>query len=126
MLAAATSNVAVRDFVLGATAVPYMRCRATSALRGVCPHSRRRGPYERSAAQDASLRPPSLSPPRALELRLVALGLRIAEAEIADEAPVVRDIEHAVHARRIEDRDPTHSDALGARREPHHGDGGHD
>src|SRR5262249_57626348 len=64
-------------------------------------------------------------PAGAFELGLVALGLGIAEAEIADESPGAWNVEDLVHARRIENRYPTHADALCACREPHHGDRRH-
>src|SRR5712692_2601462 len=76
--------------------------------------------------QHASFRTPSPFAPGALELRLVALDLRIAEAEIADEPPWGRNIEDVIHARWVENRYPAQPDALRARREPHHAHGRHD
>ena len=48
-----------------------------------------------SAVQHAGLRASTLFPSGALKLRSVALDLRIAEAEIADETPALRNVENA-------------------------------
>src|SRR5215468_1195036 len=75
-----------------------------------------------SAAKHAQLRISALLPAGALELRSVTFGLRITETKIPDEPPGLRDIEDLVHAGRIKNRNPTHADILGARRQPHHRD----
>src|SRR5262252_966240 len=75
-----------------------------------------------SAAKHAQLRISALLPAGALELRSVTFGLRITETKIPDKPPGPRDIENLVHAGRIKNRNPTHADILGARRQPHRRD----
>src|SRR5579885_3701578 len=65
-----------------------------------------------SAAQDKLARSPPLRPTGALQLRPVFFAFGISEAEITDEAPVGRHFENSRDARRIQDRDPAHADAL--------------
>src|SRR3984957_20918963 len=70
-----------------------------------------------STPQYDGLRRPAPFPAGALELGLGMLGLRIAEAEIADEAPMRRHFENRRDAGGIENRHPAHADSLGARRQ---------
>ena len=67
---------------------------------------------------------PPLLPAALFEFGNRVVGLRIAETEIADEFPLRRHVEHRRDRRRIEDRDPAHADALGARGEPDRMHGG--
>src|SRR6516165_401285 len=66
-----------------------------------------------------------LLPARSLQIGDVILGLRKSETEVADELPVRGNIEDGCDGRRVEDRYPSHADALGARREPNRVDGCH-
>src|SRR5262249_15146757 len=72
-----------------------------------------------SAVQDTCLEGPPLLPSHALELRTVALMLRIAEAEISDKAPRARNIENLAHLEWIENGHPSHADPFRACGEPH-------
>src|SRR5262245_48768705 len=65
-----------------------------------------------------------LLPALAFELRRVAFRLRITKTEVPDEAPTFRHIEHFVDVTWRENRDPAHSYAVGACREPHRMDRG--
>src|ERR1700704_2075471 len=60
-------------------------------------------------------RRPAALPSGPLELGLHMLLLGKSETEIADEPPGLRHLQDRLDARRIEDRDPAHPDALGAR-----------
>src|SRR5690349_829052 len=80
----------------------------------------------RLSAKDEILGSLTLFPADALQFRTVVRGLRIAKAEISDQAPIRGNIENPGNHGWIEDRYPTHADAFGARRQPHRKDGGHD
>src|SRR5215469_13163872 len=86
-------------------------------MRRIC-----RGMEAPSSLQYTSL--DAALPARALELGHIVLAPRIAEAEIADEAPLPRHVEERRHTGGIEDRDPAEADALRARRQPHRADRG--
>src|SRR6187200_181214 len=57
-------------------------------------------------------------PPFALKRGPIILLHGIADAEVADEAPLLWDVEHRCHARRIKYRDPTHAEPFSAGSKP--------
>src|SRR6266511_103571 len=67
----------------------------------------------------------ALLPAPARQIGHVILGLGKSKTQISDELPVRGDIEDGCDHRRLEDRYPTHADALGARREPNRVHGGY-
>src|SRR5262245_64261824 len=62
-------------------------------------------------------------PALALQGRQIGLFLRITDAKMSDKGPVLRHAQDLLHSRRIEDRHPADSDALGPRRTPQRVDG---
>src|SRR3546814_21172250 len=80
----------------------------------------RRGEADATASARDEERPDAaaLLPALTRQLRVRLRRLRIAEAKVGDEAPVVRHREVAPHCRGIENRNPAEPHALGPRREP--------
>src|SRR3546814_8958304 len=80
----------------------------------------RRGEADATASARDEERPDAaaLLPALTRQLRVRLRRLRIAEAKVGDEAPVVRHREVAPHCRGIENRNPAEPPALRPRREP--------
>src|SRR5271157_933653 len=78
-----------------------------------------------SAPDDLASGWSSMLPSETLQFRRVVFSARIAQAEIADECPLRRDVQHGRNDWRIEDRHPAQAEIHGPRGEPECMDGHH-
>jgi hypothetical protein len=79
-----------------------------------------------SAAENEHFGSMAPLPASSFELRSNAFRLRITKAEVSEKTPSFWHVQHLVDAARSQNRDPTHSYAVGACCEPHRMDRGDD